>query len=134
MTGPLPYEPLPFLEHLGIEVTERSPERVVVEVPAPLRPDLQGLVGQLQGGLVATIIDVAGAILAGQMCDTKMVATSDMSVHFLAPGRAGPIRAVATPLRRRKGGAVTEVKVVEGGNDDRLVATGVVSLAVLEPR
>ena len=132
MSDALPYEPLPFLEHLGVKVTERSPERVVVEVPAPLRADLQGLVQQLQGGLVATIIDVAGAILAGLMCDTTMVATADMSVHFLAPGRLGPIRAVATPLRRRKGGAVTEVRVLEAGNGDRLVATGVVSLAVLE--
>ncbi len=132
MSAALPYDPLPFLEHFGIAVTERSAERVVVEVPAPLRPDLQGLVQQLQGGLVATIIDVAGAILASQMCDTKMVATADMSVHFLAPGRAAPIRAIATPLRKRKGGAVTEVRVVESGNDDRLVATGVVSMVVLD--
>lgn len=51
-----------------------------------------------------------------------LVATSEMTLHFLAPGRVGPVRAVGEVLRTRSGGAAVEVRVYDSGKGDRLMA------------
>jgi len=43
-------------------------------------------------------------------------------VHCLAAARVGPLRATATMLRASKNSALAEVRVVDAGNNDRLVA------------
>jgi uncharacterized protein (TIGR00369 family) len=60
-----------------------------------------------------------------------MVATGHIAVSFLAPGRVGPIRATGTPLRVGKHDGVAEVRVVDRGKDDRLMAVATVTLRVL---
>ena len=71
--------------------------------------------GALQGGLLATLVDiVAGrAVLAGGPRDG--VATSDLSVHFLQGLTVGPARAVATVVRRGNRSAVVTVDVLDAG-------------------
>jgi uncharacterized protein (TIGR00369 family) len=73
--------------------------------------------GALQGGLLATLVDiVAGrAVLAGGPRDG--VATSELSVHFLRGLTVGPARAVATVVRRGNRSAVVTVDVVDAGTD-----------------
>jgi uncharacterized protein (TIGR00369 family) len=87
--------------------------------------------GALQGGLLATLIDmVAGTCLL--RADDRYVrsATSEMQISFLAGARIGPVRAVATVLRRGKRSAVVRVDVHDEGADHLHVAAATLSFAV----
>lgn len=118
----------PFFEHLGLAWGAAGD---VLTVDVPVRPDLLGPAGSVQGGVVATLVDVAGASSCARALDGRLVATSDLTVHFLAPGRVGPLRALARPLRAGETSAVAEVRVVDLGLGDRLVAVALVSVGVL---
>jgi uncharacterized protein (TIGR00369 family) len=69
--------------------------------------------GGLQGGLMATLVDVAAgrAVLGGGPTDT--VATADLTIHFLRGLTVGPARAAATVVRRGRSLAVVTVEVVD---------------------
>jgi uncharacterized protein (TIGR00369 family) len=101
-------------------------------VEMDLRPDLCGPAGSLEGGVVSTIIDVAGASAIAFQAQA-MVATDHMAISFLAPGRIGPIRATGTPLRVGKTSGVAEVRVIDLGKDSRLMAVATVSVRILSP-
>jgi uncharacterized protein (TIGR00369 family) len=85
--------------------------------------------GVLQGGLMATLIDlVAGtALLRGT---SQRGTTSEMHVNFLAAARVGPVRATAHILRRGKRSAVIRVDVQDLGAQDLHVATATLTFAV----
>jgi uncharacterized protein (TIGR00369 family) len=120
----------PFQKSLGL-LLSATDDGAAVEMD--IRDDLRGPAGSLEGGVVSTIIDVAAGATAVRALKT-LVATADMTVHFLAPGRVGPIRATGVPLRARNGMAVVEVRVVDVGNDNRLCATGLVTMRSLVNR
>ena len=119
----------PFLDHLGLRWTELRPTGVTVEVD--IREDLRGPAGMLQGGVIATLIDVAAASTAAQG-SAGLVATTEMSIHFLAPGRTGPVRAVGELLHGRDGGAAVEVRVYDTGRADRLMAVALAAFGDLK--
>ena len=120
--------PLPFFEHLALRWTEMGAEGVSVEID--IRDDLRGPAGTLQGGVIATLVDVAAAATAAQG-SAGLVATSEMTLHFLAPGRIGPVRAVGELLRSRSGGAAVEVRVYDSGNQDRLMVVALAAFSDL---
>lgn len=98
------------------------------------RPDLTNLRGALQGGLVATLIDVAAGRLAVKYAgDGGGAGTADMSIHFLAPIVDGPARAIATLVRAGKRMIVVGVDVFDVGRN-RLAARATLSFAILAPR
>lgn len=119
---------LAFFEHLGLRWTNMGAGSASVEID--IRDDLRGPVGTLQGGVIATLVDVAAATTAAQG-SAGLVATSEMTLHFLAPGRIGPVRAVGELLRSRSGGAAVEVRVYDSGQDDRLMAVGLAAFSDL---
>lgn len=107
-------------------------ESVVVDLHN--RPDLRNLRGALQGGLVATLIDVAAGRLAVKHAgDGDGAGTADMSIHFLAPIVEGPARAAATLVRVGKRMIVVGVDVFDVGRD-RLAARATLSFAILARR
>ena len=81
---------------------EDTDERLILELDN--RPELANRRGALQGGLVATLIDIAAGRLADRHVTTGHdVTTADMTVHFLAPiieGRPAPSRPIARPGKR----------------------------------
>jgi uncharacterized protein (TIGR00369 family) len=87
--------------------------------------------GALQGGLLATLIDmVAGvSLLRGDQAYVRN-ATSEMQVSFLAGARVGPVRAVAHILRRGRRSAVVRVDVHDVGADDLYVAAATLTFSV----
>ena len=107
-----------------------GPQRLVIEMDN--RPDLVNIRGAIQGGLIATLIDIAAGRLAGDVAGHD-VTTADMNVHFLAPVIEGPARAVATIVRAGRRLIVTSVDVFDLGRD-RLAARATLTFAVLEPR
>ncbi len=122
-----------LLAHLGLRVSPaQTAGPVVIEVDP--RPDLVNAAGMLQGGVVATLIDVAGGVAAARASSTRTVFTSDLTVHYLAAGRVGPVRAVADVLRRGDRAVVVEVRVLDAGAADRLMAVAVMTLTLGQPR
>jgi uncharacterized protein (TIGR00369 family) len=121
-----------LLGQLGMRDVVDTDERLVIEMAN--RPDLTNIRGALQGGLVATLIDIAAGRLAErQVGPGQSVTTADMNVHFLAPVIVGPARAEATIVRAGKRLIVTAVDVTDVGRD-RLAARSTLSFAVLDPR
>jgi uncharacterized protein (TIGR00369 family) len=88
--------------------------------------NLKGPAGSLEGGVVATLLDYAGAIAAARALN-GLVATQSLSICYLHPVKVGPAVAVGTPLRSGNREAVVEVKVFDAGRDDRLCATALLT-------
>ena len=100
----------------------------------PTAPHLTNARGALQGGLIATLIDiVAGRAALQGLPSLESVATSDLTVHYLAPVVVGPARAEARVLRRGKRSIVVSVEVHDAGAD-RLAAVSTIAFSVLQPR
>jgi uncharacterized protein (TIGR00369 family) len=124
--------PRHLFSQLDFRDVEVSDERVVIDLAH--RPDLVNRRGALQGGLVATLIDIA----AGRLADRHIgpgqdVTTADMTVHFLAPVLEGPARAEATVVRTGRRLSIIAVDVSDAARG-RLAARATLSFAVLEPR
>jgi uncharacterized protein (TIGR00369 family) len=129
---PMDVSPGHLLGQMGFRDVLESDERLIVEMDN--RPDLTNTRGALQGGLVATLIDIAAGRLAGRHVGTDQdVTTADMNVHFLAPVIVGPARAEATIVRAGRRIIVTAVDVIDVGRD-RLAARSTLSFAVLDRR
>jgi uncharacterized protein (TIGR00369 family) len=125
-------EPEHLLKRLGMRDVEETAERLVIEMDN--RPDLVNVRGAIQGGLVATLIDIAAGRLAGEAAGVgHNVTTADMNVHFLSPIIEGPARAEATIVRAGRRLIVTSVDVFDKGRD-RLAARSTLTFAVLEAR
>jgi uncharacterized protein (TIGR00369 family) len=97
-----------------------------------LRDDLRRPARSLEGRVVGMLADVAGASTAALAL--RLVATGQISISFFAPGRVGPIRATGIPKWVGRRGAVVEVEIVDGGNDDRVKAVALVTGRAQEPR
>ncbi len=109
-----------------------SDEAVVMDLHN--REDLVNIRGAMQGGLVATLIDVAAGRLAIKHTNAEAGAgTADMSIHYLAPIVEGPARATASLVRAGKRLIVVAVDVVDVARD-RLAARATLSFAVMESR
>ena len=75
--------------------------------------------GILHGGALASFVDLAAEHASGGI-------TADVVLHFLAPTRVGPIRAIARPVGTRADGTVLRIEVRDEGAD-RVTALAVVT-------
>lgn len=124
-------ETVHVLQLLDYREVESSADRLVLEMDN--RPDLANVRGALQGGLVATLIDIAAGMLAGNASGVGYdVTTADLNIHFLAP-IMGTARAEAKVVRAGKRLIVTSVDVTDITRN-RLAARATLTFAVLEPR
>lgn len=123
-----------FQRSLGLRWRLPPGDRPGLCVELDMRPELCGPAGSLEGGVVSTLVDVAGASACAVALGTGLVATEHLSVSMLAPGKVGPITATAEVIRQGRRDAVADVRVVDRGRDDRLVAAALVTVRVLEPR
>ncbi len=100
----------------------------VVEID--ITDDLRGPAGSLHGGLVAMLIDIAGAGCLTAVSG-RPVATASASIDYLSAGRVGPVRAVPELLRSSDTLGVAEVRVFDVGKDNRLMAAALVTCRYL---
>jgi uncharacterized protein (TIGR00369 family) len=120
----------PFFDHLGLRWNTTDNGAVSVELD--IRDDLRGPGGTLQGGIIATLIDVAAASTAN-LAGAGLVATTDMTIHYMTPGRVGPVRAVGELLHQGNRGTTVETRVYDTGRQDRFMAIALASFASLSP-
>lgn len=106
-----------------------------VELLLPFSMNLITVGDMVHGGVIATLIDVAGAAAAFSDVDLDVVkggATGSLSIHYLAPAKSATLRAVADVVRRGKRQVVTEVSVfAERGDEAVLAAKALMSTALL---
>ncbi len=87
--------------------------------------------GVLQGGLLATLVDmVAGTALVRGRDPYVRSATTEMHISFLEAARQGPVVATAHVLRRGRRTAVVRVDVRDRSAEGILVATATLTFAV----
>ena len=121
-----------FLSRLGLRDVEVPGVDLAMEMPTG--EDRTNSRGALQGGLIATLIDiVAGRLAMRGLASAESVATSDLTIHYLAPVLEGPARAQATVLRRGSRSVVLQVEVYDVAAD-RLAAVSTIAFAVMRPR
>src|SRR5499433_322739 len=99
-------------ELLGMRFVETAPERVVAELT--IRDDLRTVGGALHGGTLMALADTIGA--AATILNLPAGATTttlESKTNFFAAGRAGTIRAEATPLHRGKRTQVWQTRVTD---------------------
>jgi 1,4-dihydroxy-2-naphthoyl-CoA hydrolase len=121
----------PFVQHLGLDLTEVSGDRVVATWVA--RPDLHQPYGIVHGGVhssvVETLASIGAAVWAGK--DAKVVGVNN-NTDFYRAVREGRLTATATPVHRGRLQQVWVVEIVDA--DGRVVARGQVRLQNLYPR
>ncbi len=91
---------------------------------------MRGPSGVVHGGLMASLVDRAGAY-AVHRDSRRPVVTSSVALNYLAAAGGGPLQAVATTLRIGGRQGVVEVRVHDAGQDGLLVATALLTLSYL---
>jgi len=117
---------------MGCALLDQLPHRTYDEgdahvVELEITDEIRGPVGAVHGGVIASLVDRAGAYAAVQ-AGGRSVVTSSVSLSYLAAATRGPLRAAAVPLRVGRRQGVIEVRVHDRGHDDRLVATALLTL------
>jgi len=99
-------------ETLGIRFVEASSDRVVAELS--YRGPLTTVGGALHGGTLMALADTVGATATMlNLPPGASTTTIESKTNFLAAGRAGTVRAEATPLHRGKRTMVWQPRVTD---------------------
>jgi uncharacterized protein (TIGR00369 family) len=115
--------------HIGFRDYRNADGDLVVELP--VAPHVVNTNGGLQGGLLATLVDIAAGRLALEHIPSDVsVVTSDLSVRYLRPIKAGAARATARIAYSGKRSMVMQVDIV-GLGDEELCAIATVSFATV---
>jgi uncharacterized protein (TIGR00369 family) len=119
-------EMIPFNRFLGLKVAHI--ERGFVRIAIPFRDELVGdfMRPALHGGVLSTLIDVAGgfAVWAHLENDRSRVSTIDLRVDYLRPGRLTEVIAEARVVRAGNRVGVVDVRVFHPDAEDVTIATG----------
>ena len=110
------------------------PEGADLAMAMPVTPRVANTRGGLQGGLLATLVDVVAGRAAGRaLPEGDSAATADMDIKFLSAVTVGPAHAVARVLRRGRTLIVVQVDVRDQGRDV-LAAVATLSFSILPLR
>jgi uncharacterized protein (TIGR00369 family) len=106
---------VPLHKLLDFRFVETEPGLVVVEMP--VRPEAFNGSGNLHGGALATLIDVAAGSCAARASGfdplTQSLVTADLHVRYLGRPKGDLVRAEARLMRAGRMLIVIEVRVVD---------------------
>ncbi len=114
----------PLSEFLGIRATAAN--QLTIDIGDALRNPW----GILHGGAAAALVDLAGVHATAETnpdSSTEWV-TTDAVLHFVSPGRVGPVTATVVEQGERTDGALLRVEVRDTGAADRLMALAVTTV------
>ena len=121
-------EVAPIARFFGMRLSYTEERNAVVTLP--YNPNLDHPLGDVHGGVYATMLDVAGWFTAAAARDVDCwIATAEMSIHFLLPVRQTSLRAVGRLLKPGKRQDVAEMHLYDG--QDRLVGHAMGTFIVL---
>ncbi len=121
---------IPFVEHLGIQLTEQSKERAAIVLDR--RPELLNSWGSTHGGVIMTMLDyVMSAAVRGHYANDNSVLTVDLSLGFMNASLSARILAEGRVLHSGKSTAFCEAEARdEAGN---LLAKALGTFKLLPP-
>jgi uncharacterized protein (TIGR00369 family) len=118
-----------LFQTIGFRDDRNADGELVVELP--VAQHVVNTNGGLQGGLLATLVDVAAGKLALEVIPPETsVVTSDLSVRYLRPIKAGAARATARIVYSGKRSLVMQVDIV-GLPDEELAAIATVNFTTV---
>lgn len=99
-------------ELLGVRFTEATKDRIVAELS--IRDALKTFGGRLHGGAIMAFADtVAATATVLNLPPGASTTTLESKTNFFAAGRAGTVRAEATPLHRGKRTMVWQTRITD---------------------
>jgi 1,4-dihydroxy-2-naphthoyl-CoA hydrolase len=114
---------------LGIRFVEATKDRVVAELTH--RPPLTTVGGALHGGTLMAFADTIGAAATFlNLPAGASTTTLESKTNFFAAGRAGTVRAEATPLHRGRRTMVWQTRITD--ESGRLLSLTIQTQMVLE--
>ena len=132
MTGFDNREGLSVGRYMQMSIRETEELRVVGRAAAA--PHLSSPERGVRTGAVLTMIDSVGGVNGGLAALPEgWVVSTNLSARVLAPVRTGPIRIESNVLRRGRNNVVTAVQLRDEGARDAIVASGVLTSAILVP-
>jgi len=106
---------------LGMVITKVSAEDGVVEADFEGKPEFTNPVGNVQGGILAAMLDdTMGPALACQLRAGEFAPTLNLSISFLKPAKPGRLRGIGRVVRRGRDVCNLSGELYQG---DELVAT-----------
>ncbi len=101
---------MPFAATLGVTLEEASPDRVIARLP--WAPGLCTAGGILHGGVLMSLADTAGALVAFLgLAEGLTTATITSTTQMFRPVSGGTVRAVALPLHRGRTTATVQISL-----------------------
>jgi uncharacterized protein (TIGR00369 family) len=130
------FQRIPFNRLLGMQLTELTQQHAILQLP--MKDELVGnfLQGILHGGVISSVLDVAGGAMAmvgafsrhqhlspsERMAKLSKLGTIDLRIDYLRPGRGNAFTATAVLLR--SGNKVAVVRSELHADDGTLIAVG----------
>lgn len=110
-----------YLEFLGFRLTTWSQGLARLEMP--VRREHQNTVGYLHGGVIASLLDIVGAVSGSFGISEEFVSvTINLNCNFMSPHRASTVIAEAELIRANNSVFFTQAKLLDPENN-RLCAT-----------
>lgn len=116
----------PFSDFLGIEILKA--EGGEAEISFNSRPELTNRKGDIHGGVLASLIDLAASRATRSLGELKGVATVTLLTNYIAPAQ-GNIVVRATVLKAGRSTSFIDVRVFNA--DGELAAAGSVTLRII---
>ena len=123
---------IPFVEHLGVQLTEQSKERAVGVLVK--RPELLNSWGSTHGGVIMTILDyVMSAAVRGHYGAEHSILTVDLSLGFMNTATTNQLIAEGRVLHSGKSTAFCEAEARDETGKLLAKAIGTFKLLPLKP-
>jgi uncharacterized protein (TIGR00369 family) len=120
------FHPWPLISGWGLTIESVAPGAAVM-VLHPTKAVINGTRGNVNGGVLATVADMASALALSSAFDGAMpFATSDLHIRYLEPAR-GEVRAEAQVVRISGRSAILECRLSCG---DHLAALSTANFAI----
>jgi uncharacterized protein (TIGR00369 family) len=88
---------------LGMTITKVDAEAGVVEAEFEGKPEFTNPVGNVQGGILAAMLDdTMGPALGCQLAAGEFAPTLNLNISFLRPAKPGKLRGVGRVVRKGK--------------------------------
>ena len=118
-----------YLDFLGFNLTAWQEGFVRLEMP--VRPEHRNTVGYLHGGVIASLLDIAGALSGNYGSSEESVSvTINMNTSYMSPLKSAKVIAEGELVRRTRSLFFAQARILDPENN-RLCAT---SMATYKPQ
>jgi uncharacterized protein (TIGR00369 family) len=120
----------PAAELLGWQLEELNAETGTARVRYEARADFTNPLGNIQGGILAAMLDDAmGPALVATLEPGQFAPTLEMKVSYLAPAKVGPLWAHGRVLKRGRSNAFVEGEIVDA--DGKVLARATATVLII---